>query len=188
MYTYSPDLQVKFSFVHLSVLFFSCRMARRKIMLNTKEMFLLGEKTPRKLLLLISRKLGIRCLKNVKRLSSARGEAVGELEPRIDPFIRYGETPSFLFGSNPLLRGNPDRAYCLCYTNASTEDNPKKRRHCDSGKTLGAGNPDGSCFLCGTNASLGYDPRKGRYCNTRNPSTARKPRWSVFSVLYENPK
>ena len=46
--------------------------------------------------------------------------------------------PSFLFGSNQLLRGNPDLGYCLCYTNASVEDNPKKRRRCDSGKTLGA--------------------------------------------------
>ena len=141
LYVYSPDLQVKCSSVYVSVLISFCRMARRKIMLNTKRSCWGGgpRGPPRKLLLLIFRKSGTRCLQNVTRLPSGPWGGGRRVGAQTRPVHTIRGNPSFLFGSNQLLRGNPDRTYCLCHTNASVEDNPKKFRRCDSGKTLGAG-------------------------------------------------
>jgi hypothetical protein len=100
-------------------------------------MFLLGTPPPprpRKLLLFLFRKSGIRCLKNVTRLPSGLGGGGRVVGAQTRSVHTIRGNPSFLFGSNRLLRGNPDRAYCLCCTNASLEDNTKKRRCCDSGK------------------------------------------------------
>lgn len=104
------------------------------------------------------------------------------------PFIRYGETPLFYSvrtscsGETPTVRN----VYAIRMHQLRTTQ--RSAVAVIAGNPLARENPDGSCFLCGTNASLGYGPRKGRYCNTKNPSTARKPRWTVFSVLYENPQ
>ena len=151
-------------------------MPRRKIMLRENCCFLLF------------RKSGILCLKNETRLPSGRGEAVGEFEPKLDPFIRYGETPRFYSVRTNCSGETPTEHIVSAVRMHQLKITKRSAVALIAGKPLARKKPNRSCFLCGTNTSLRYDPRKGRHCNTRNRHIAEKPRWIVFSVLYENPK
>jgi hypothetical protein len=170
LYVYSPDFQVKFSSVHLSVLISSCRMARRKIMLNTKEMFLLGKNPHGKnCCFLLFRKSGIRCLKNLTRLPSGRGEAEGELEPKLDPFVRYGETPT-------------ERIVCAIRMH-QLRITQRSIIAVIAGKSLGAGISRRIVFSLRYKCNAWVWPKEGPLLQDHKPRTAGKPRWSVLSVL-----